>query len=138
MTIPAYGTVTEHGSWQRYQPSSLPEGAPVHAMYVRRDSDGADWYQYLNAGTNFQTDTVKMVVTDNVVSTATASPDLLFPQGALVLEVSDTSLADPHEDWKGKIYDPATQTFSDPPPPPSMTSDLERRIAALEAKLGGA
>jgi hypothetical protein len=139
MTVPAYGAVVEHGNWTRYEPSSLPAGAPLNALYVRRDSDSADWYQFVNAGSDFQAGTLKMVVTNNVVSTATVDPTMLFPQDALVLEVFDTALDNPHEAWSRMVYDPATQTFSDPPPLPPLisTKDLLDRIETLEAKLGG-
>ena len=42
----------DHGMWNAYTPTTLPEGAPPHAMFVRRDSDGVDWYDYVGSGTN--------------------------------------------------------------------------------------
>ena len=143
MTVIPYGAVTEHGTWARYVPSPVPADAPANALFSRRDSDGIDWYDFVNAGTNFATDTVKMTVrSDNIVAAAVDDPTRLFPGNAvLVLEVADVPLDTAQDDWGGKVYDPATKTFSDPPPitpPPGPgTAALELRIAALEAKLGG-
>lgn len=137
-------TVIEHGDWQLYTPTTLPEGAPSNALFARRVSDGIDWYDYVNAGSNFQTDTVKMTVTNTLVGAATTDPVQMFPGNGSILEVTDVSLSDPQGDWGRKVYDPATQTFSDAPLPPNMPSltppadvmqTLLDRIAALEAKL---
>lgn len=134
--------VIEHGSWQRYQPTELPPSAPVSALFSHRADDGVDWYDYVNDGSNFRTDTIKMTLFDNVVAAATTDQTGMFPgEGALVLEVTDVPLDDPINDWSRKVYDPATRTFSDPRPlvteGPTI-ADLLNRIAVLEAKAGGA
>lgn len=139
-------TVIEHGDWQLYTPTTAPENAPTQALFARRVSDGIDWYDYVNAGSNFQTDSVKMTLADNFVCAAGTDPVQLFPSTGSVLEVTDVPLDDPQRDWGRKTYDPATQTFSDTPLPPNMPSltpsadmmkTLLDRIAVLEAKAGG-
>ena len=135
------GSVIEHGDWQRYTPATLPEDAPGGALFARRTSDGADWYDYVNDSTNFQANTVKMTVAQTLVCAATTDPVRLFPGNGLVLEVTGVPLDDPQRDWGRRTYDAATQTFSDepaPPPDPSLEMEtLLRRLAALEAKVGG-
>ena len=106
-------SVIEHGNWQIYTPATVPQGTPGNTLFARR-SDGTDWYQYVNAS-NFQANTVKMTVFNNIVAAATTDPTTLFPGNALVLEVADVPL-DNLYDWSRKVYDPATQTFSDPAP----------------------
>jgi hypothetical protein len=143
MTV-AYGAVTDHGAWTRYVPGTIPTRAPPNALFSQRDSDSVDWYDYVNAGSNFTPDTtVKMTVgPDNIVRAATIDPTRLFPgTGVRILEVDGAPLTDPQTDWGGQVYDPNTKTFSDPPPPIwnfPLNKQWEERIAALEAKLGGA
>jgi hypothetical protein len=144
MTVPVYGTINDHGTWARYTPSPVPADAPPNALFSRRDSDSIDWYDYVNPGSNFGDATViKMTVgSDNIVRAAVLDPTRLFPgNGVRVLEVTGASTADPQADWGGFVYDPNTQTFSDPPPPvlppgpgPGMT-ELLARVEALEAQL---
>jgi hypothetical protein len=108
--------VIEHGNWQVYAPATVPPGAPGNTLFARRaESDGADWYQYVNNSSNFQANTVKLTVFNNIVAAATIDPTTLFPGNALVLEVTDVPLDDLYS-WSRKVYDPATQTFSDPAP----------------------
>jgi hypothetical protein len=138
---PSYSSIVDHGSWSRYTPTTLPEGAPPTALFIRRDSDGTDWYDYAKTATNFQPSTLKMTVTNNIVSTVAEDPTLLFPQGATLLEIFGTPLGDQHDAWSQCGYDPATQTFTDPPDPITEVPAIKRledRIAALEAKQGGA
>jgi len=136
----------DHGTWSSYTPDTLPSGAPPGALYVQRDSDSVDWYQYLKDGTHFGAGTVKFsalwqaVYNGYVVSVAVYDADRLFPANQIVREIPDYSGSDPQGDYGQKLYDPATDTFSDLPPlpPPAEIRDLRARIAALEAKAGGA
>ena len=106
-------SVIDHGNWQLYTPATVPPGAPSNTMFASRD--GTDWYQYVHVSSNFRPDTVKLTVFDNIVAAATTDPTTLFPGNALVLEVTDVPLDDLYS-WSRKVYDPATQTFSDPAP----------------------
>lgn len=141
--------VIEHGDWQFYTPASLPEGAPNNAMFASRVDDGVDWYDYVNSSSNFQSGSARMTVYRQGVNGPTVGAAVfdateLWPAQALVVEDTDYTGSDPQGDYGGKIYDPVTKTFSDPPPPsaelfvsPEMQL-LKDRIAALEAKAGGA
>jgi hypothetical protein len=135
--------IEEHGTWLPYKPDTLPENAPVSTIFVRRASDGVDWYDYVNAGTNFDPDSIKMTVVgpSNIVGAAVFDPTMMFPgSDALVLEVFDVVTDDPQAMFGDKVYDAANQTFTDRPPvgpPPGLQSLLDR-LAVLEAKVGGA
>ena len=126
--------IENHGAWCRYTPEPFPGWAPHNALFARRESDGVDWYDYLNW--TFYGDTVKLTVIDGIVGAATTDPTKLFPAGATVLEIDGFTGLDPQEEFGRKIYDAATQTFKDPPPPPQDPMlDLIRRVKALELEL---
>jgi hypothetical protein len=129
--------IRDHGVWQIYRPTALPEGAPANAMFARRASDGVDWYEYVRSGQNFAGDSVKMTVVDGTVAAAVTDPQRLFPGGATVLEVAGPALGDPQEAFGGKLYDPGSKSFRDPPPPPApgpSIADLLKRLEALESR----
>jgi hypothetical protein len=140
-------TSIDHGQWHGYVPTTFPDGAPGGALFTKRDSDGVDWYDYIRDGTAFGANTVKFAARFNeqlsafLVSVALYDPTMMFPGNQIVREITDYAGTDPQGDFGGKIYDPNTDTFSDPPPPigppPGLKSVLER-LDALEAKLGGA
>jgi hypothetical protein len=128
--------IKDHGSWRRYKPHKLPEGAPPNTMFAERIPDNVDWYDYVNSGENFAEDSVVMTVVDGVVAAATMDPTALFPAGATVLEIPQMVLHDPQEAFGDKSYDAAKREFyarSLPDPGPSV-ADLLKRIEALESK----
>ena len=125
--------IKDHGLWQRYTPAKLPQGAPASAMFVRRESDGVDWYTYVNSGDNFAEDTIKLTLHNGVVSTATTDPTALFPDNATVLEISGVASDDPLKQFGRKTYDATRKTFRDPEE--SFTSPMDeilRRLKDLE------
>jgi hypothetical protein len=138
--------VIDHGKWQSYQPATLPPGVPAGAIFVRRESDGVDWYDYVNNGANFGAGTVKFTAlwsegyASYMVKVAVYDETMLFPPNQLVREITDYAGSDPHADLANKLYDPATDAFSDRPvfemPPALDVKALLDRIATLEAKLG--
>lgn len=128
--------IRNHGDWVRYKPDRLPIFAPPNALFAHRVNDSTDWYDYVNSGDNFVENTIKLTVVDGRVGAAVIDPTLLFPGGATVLEISDVHVGDPQAAFGGKIYDPATKTFNDPPPFsfPNPLEDILKRLKALEAK----
>jgi hypothetical protein len=54
-----------------------------------------------------------------------------------VREITDYTGSDPQADFGQKLYDPATDAFSDLPPlePPAGIASLLDRVAAIEARL---
>lgn len=138
-------SIIEHGDWTHYTPDPPPENAPVHAMFAQRDGDAQDWYQYVTpTAANFQPGSVKMTVyrqgiNGPTVGAAVTDATALWPASALVVEDTGYAGSDPQADYGGKIYDPVTQTFSDPPPALDVFAELKAlsgRIAALEARGG--
>lgn len=132
-------SIKDHGMWTRYKPATPPKEAPSNAMFVRRASDGMDWYEYVHSGKNFGENTIKLTVHDGAVGAATLEADRLFPSNARVLEIiGETPPGDLQEAYGRKLYDAAKQTFREPPapkPPPGM-EDLLKRLEALENKKG--
>jgi hypothetical protein len=128
--------IKNHGAWHRYQPATLPVGAPANALFAQRENDAADWYDYVNSGENFAPDSIKMTIVGGAVAAAVTDPTMLFPGGATVLEVSGVQVRDPQEAFGRKVYDATHRTFSDPPPFdfPDPMADLRKRLDALEAK----
>jgi hypothetical protein len=144
--------VIEHGSWVRYQPSTIPDDAPPNALFCRRESDGMDWYAYVHPGTNFGADTVKFaaIMRDGVgyvVGPATTDATAMFPADHLVGEITDYVGTDPQGDLGNKVFDPATGAFTDQPPPPARQVEtaaeklilqtlgqLAKRLDALEKR----
>ena len=85
--------VIEHGDWQLYTPSPFPESMPVGALFARRVSDGADWYDYVKAGSNFQANTIKMTVAQTLVCAATTDPAIVGVENAIADELRRAELA---------------------------------------------
>jgi hypothetical protein len=107
--------VKDHGFWTRYIPLVITANVPRGAIFLRRDSDGMDWYEYVHdpvddfgkpkkdehdneiKNTNFEKTTVKAVVDvkgrDNteqpIVRAAAVEVDRLFPDGGQLLELLD-------------------------------------------------
>lgn len=134
--------IIDHGKWYIYIPDTLPEHAPSGALYLKRESDGRDWYQLLNSGQALAPGSVKFTAVwqdrydSYVVSVATYDGTRLFPVNQIAQEITDYTGSDPQADFGGKLYDPVTHEFSDPPPPVDPGQSLLDRIEALEAKLG--
>jgi hypothetical protein len=127
----------DHGLWHRYKPEKLPPGVPASVMFSRREGDGIDWYDYVNAGTNFAADSIKMTVVGGIVGAANRDPTTLFPGDGNVIEVFGVAVDDPQKAAGGKAYDAASKTFGDPPPPPvrpDPLAEILKRLEALEGK----
>lgn len=127
----------DHGNWLAYAPNSPPKDAPLHAMFARRESDGVDWYEFIKG---FGLDTVKFAAdmrdgVGYVVGPAVYDATKIFPAGCIVREIPDYTGSDPQADFGSKLYDPATETFSEivrPPAKGPTLADLAARITALE------
>lgn len=113
-----------HGTWVKYQPTVAKEGIPLTVMYAHRESDGMDWYDYVNPPApqnGFLPDSVIIAaiwredIVGYVVGPAVYDPTAMFPAGHIVIEVNDYTGTNPQADLGGKVYDPETGMFSDPP-----------------------
>jgi hypothetical protein len=140
--------IVDHGKWVLYQPDKLPEHAPSGALFARRESDGVDWYDYVRDERSFAADTVKFTVIRQdvhdgfTVGAATRDPTRLFPGGAMVREIIDYHGGEPQTELGERLYRPDSNTLHDRPVLPRAPvfdfQGLEARVAAIEAKLGGA
>lgn len=128
-------STVDHGKWLPYKPQELPEGAPANAMFAKRESDGVDWYDYVNSGENFGAGSVKLAAiwrdpVGYVVGPAVYDATMLFPADHIVREILDYTGSDPQADFGNKVYDPETDTFTDPPPPETRET-VEQQVARL-------
>jgi hypothetical protein len=130
----------DHGSWTRYIPPVLPKDAPAGAMFVKREGDHQDWYDYVDLDDSFQTDTVKFAARwieehgKYLVGPVVYDVTMLFPDGHIVVEIPDYTGDDAFADLNGKLYDPETDSFSDLPPPPA-TRGLNESIVDILDKI---
>jgi hypothetical protein len=141
-----------HGTWSRYNPSALPkEGVPEGVLWAQRDSDGKDWYDYVNDKRNFGIKTLKFMVkvredlnNQPIVGPTVFDQTMLFPAGQTVFEILDYAGTDPVKDFRGKVYNHKTGKFSAPIIPARPPSEIEiirqlmteilRRVEKLEKK----
>ena len=136
--------IIDHGRWVAYVPDKLPPTAPPNALFCRRESDGVDWYEYVNAGNNFSTDGVKFTAfwqdafNGFTVGAATRDPARLFPAGMLVREIIDYRGGDPQVELGDKLYEPNTHRLHTRPEFKPFVFDfdgLEAQLAVLEARV---
>jgi hypothetical protein len=127
--------IKDLGVWNAYTPEVLPawtsQAAPGQRfLFVRRDSDGADWYEFrlkknsfangfLLATTMHESRTGQEIVQGIHRDRTT----IAVPNGLRVIEIEDLSPDDPTP-WKayeGRIFDPVTLTIGDLWTPPVMS-----------------
>lgn len=137
--------IRDHGIWRRYYPTEEErKGIPHSAAFLRRESDGFDWYEYVNVEEDnedhkgrvkqFQDGTVKLVIDmiekdaegEAIVRTSAVDETRLFPQDALLLEL----LGDKREQDEARLIEEYCNRYIDPksgtlgkkrefrPPPP--------------------
>jgi hypothetical protein len=148
--------IIDHGKWIPYKPAkdAWPEGAPRHALFSKRESDGVDWYDYVK--TAFQADSVKIAFMFHdyeqqwIIGPAVIDPTMIFPPNHYVREILDFGSTDEDEiiaAFRNKAVDPDTTEILGhrytPPPPsaeelrvmndyPKIILDLIARIEKLE------
>lgn len=127
-------TVKDHGQWEKYVPNPLPKwavGLPDgrSVMFMRRVSDGVDWYEYRNAGTNFQAGSVLSCTllnpSDGIETLKAVVRDVsqLTPAGQRVIEIFGFDPADdkPWNTLAWMTYDPIAKTLGPPAPDPVLS-----------------
>jgi len=86
-------SIIDHGTWTSYKPERTSADAPENALFLRRESDGADWYAYVRSGKHFRPDTVKLVLeqrdSETVVRTVAVEAPRLFPINGHVVEIEN-------------------------------------------------
>ena len=105
----------DHGDWHVYTPTTLPERAPEHALFARRDSDGVDWYDYVHDPAQLHPAIPSRLRCSIAppVNTSSAPPPMTRPRyfqaGCIVHEVTDVyRQRSCKTDLGSKAFDPAT------------------------------
>lgn len=133
--------IIEHGNWLPYKPTEPPKNAPVNALFAKRESDGVDWYEYVNDGKKFGADTVKLAAVYRdyaqgyVVGPAVYDATLIFPPDHVVLEITDYTGSDPQKDFGNMVIDPATGALSLIPMPAKQPRQKELEVLILVTEL---
>ena len=142
--------IIDHGTWVPYKPDKPKGDAPANAVFMRRESDGVDWYDYvrpnfyqmfprpqslleLNGETqplkpNFVSGSLVCNVYHHkhfkvdIVGTATRDPTAVMPYRQRVIEIVGYEGDDPHAEFGGKVYDHEAGTFTKLELPPFKPS----------------
>jgi hypothetical protein len=136
--------IINHGKWMLYKPEKHywrfeEAGAQgMNILYAKRESDGKDWYVYVNDDEPFKDGSVRMIIHDQgdgwIVGAATYDATALWPAGALVLEITDYRGSDPQTDFGGKMFDLGTRELRERPPlVPTLTPTEEKILGTLDA-----
>ena len=148
--------IIDHGMWVKYKPDRPRGDAPANAFYMRRESDGVDWYDYvrpnfylmhprptslleLNGETqplvpNFMSGSLICSVyhhkhfNKHIVATANYDPTAVLPVNQRVIEIVGFECDDPLAEFGGKVYDHEAGTFTILVRPPISPSPLEQKI----------
>lgn len=152
--------IIDHGFWVKYTPVKLPFGIPRNAAFICRESDGQDWYEYVNRGVEgnhpyyreqdppFEPDSVKCVIEikssrskeadSPIIRCAAVDATRLFPQDCQVVELVNVNRPQDEEalivEFANRVIDLATGKVGEewrPPPPPKGPID-DRVADALE------
>jgi hypothetical protein len=152
--------VIDHGWWRQYEPERPPSYAPPTAVFIRREGDNVDWYDYVRPSDpnyksyfgfdhtlkpNFEARSLKCNVYKHpelgcdVIGTAVYDPTTLFPNGQRIIEIIGFEGDDPHTEFGGKVYDDKIEIFSalvrSPPPPSPLEQKILDRLDAITARL---
>ncbi len=105
-----------HGSWSPYTPKKPLREAPRGTMYVKRDKDGLDWYDFVKRHNYPERNSVMFTCSFQhgvwIVGSASWDVTRLFPAMQSVFELIDYKNGTPEAELIGKIYDPDTKEFS--------------------------
>jgi len=144
--------IKEHGQWEAYKPTSprpfpgrTQEGPIMQQhvlMYARRIDTGDDWYDYRK---QFNGDTVLMTIWPShldgplVVQAVTRDVQMIFPAGAMLIELQGYTGDDPFAEFSGTVYENGTLTGSKYQPKTrnllQELDDVKGRIERLEQLL---
>jgi hypothetical protein len=139
--------IIDHGKWIPYKPTKdrWPEGAPLNALFAKRESDGVDWYDYVNPpkekrerlfSENFREDSVKIAFMWHEyeqrwkIGATVIDATMIFPANQIVREIIGFGTTDEQEiiaRLRNRFIDPETNEITEPPPP-RMPSEQERWV----------
>jgi hypothetical protein len=152
--------IIDHGKWIPYKPAKdrWPEGAPTQALFCKRESDGVDWYDYVNPpknnrrrlfSENFREDSVKVAFMFHemeqkwIIGPSVIDATLIFPANHHVREFIGFGSVDEDEiiaAFRNKVIDPDTNALSERPVLEkidwlAVVIDLKSRVEKLEEQL---
>lgn len=129
--------IIDHGTWVPYKPDKPQQDAPANAVYMRRESDGVDWYDYVRpnfeqlfprkttlpeykspGAAKFTPGSLVCNVyhhkhfNKHIVGTATRDPTAMLPYNQRIIEIIGFDGDDPHAEFGGKVYDHEAGTFT--------------------------
>jgi hypothetical protein len=133
--------ITEHGYWTSYKPTSrmLTAMPWMERAICAQNANGEDWYDYnktLQSGPVYAT----------AFGSAQYEPDMLFPGGALLIQIDGYTGSSLEKDLWHKEYDREAGTIKDPPEPPpppenpeltelkKTVENMKKQLAELTAK----
>ena len=151
-------SIKDHGFWVKYIPLKYPDGAPAGIAFCRRESDGFDWYEYVNVEEgnpahmgrekHFSPRSVKCVVevgkgraeNEPVVRCAAVDETRLFPQDCQLIELvgverdqDEPSLIEEFANHHINLNTGEIGALYQPPALPSI-EDMVARIVDAELK----
>jgi hypothetical protein len=139
-------TIKDHGTWSQYTPDPTPEWAKLAVsfgggvVFLKRDSDGVDWYDYRNsaqftAGTIVVATMVEGPNGEEIVKTAFRDASDIFPFAQRAIEIieDEPSEDDPAGRFVWMTFDPDTLSFSGEPTPPKPPV-FKPFVSAAQAK----
>lgn len=141
--------IIEHGQWTSHKatPQALVDQPWLERAVCATSDTGEDWYEYaktLESGPVYAT--VFERLGHLIIGTAQYEPDMLFPGGALLIEIEGYTGNNLEKDFWGKEYDREAGIIKDPPEPPpppenpeltelkKTVAGMKKLLAALTAK----
>jgi len=135
-------SILNHGTWSHYVPAKPKEGLPPQVLYLHRDGDGVDWYEFRDSEPFHLASTLMTAspIDDGlfIIQQATFDHTAIWPVSSLLLEHQSYEGTDPFTDLHWLTFDPATgqlgERYVPPLSPLAMIDQLTKRIAKLEKR----
>lgn len=138
-------SITDHGVWRPYTPDPMPDWvAEMHnvggiIIFLKRESDGADFYEYRNKTGRFAENAVTATVLLNpatdieTVKSVFRGHDMVFPLNQRLIEIVGVGddVEKVHKLFEWKTYHPDTVSLSDPAPAPVYSVTAAQAKTAL-------
>ena len=128
--------IIDQGEWVLYQPVDYPvKDLLPNTMFARRETDGADWYQFRDAYIG-KTDSVWMTLLKGgagwIVLMTTRDITLLFPSSPMEMHLIEVrGLEGDHESFRHMRFDFDKREFLPKSPPPSSPSPMQMMAEEL-------
>lgn len=137
--------IVDHGSWTRYTRETTPDNFPASTIFLKRQSDDMDWYDYVHPHNQFQATSVKFTVnksfdgTLDIIRAPNINEDALFPDSMLVVELLGDYSGYTTEElitmFSSKVIDLTTGDITDPPPVTPQMTPVEKTLNEILKRL---